>query len=141
MNVNINDFINLSGLANFALYFVGALVFLLVFKYVNLWVTPYDEWKLIKEAKNSAAAITLGGSLVGYSIAISGVAASSVNFLDFCVWGVVGAITQFVAMLIVRKLFMPAFVERIEKNEIPAAIVAAAFYIAIGVLNSACMSY
>ena len=135
---NVIDF---AGLGNFVLYFGTALVFLLAFKYLNLWLTPYDEWVLIKEQKNTAAATALGGSLLGYSVAISGVASNSTGFMDFLVWGAVGAITQFIAMVIVRRVFMPRFVERIEKNENAAAIVAAAFYIAIGVLNAACMSY
>lgn len=137
----MENVINFAGLTNFALYFGSALFFLLAFKYLNLWITPYDEWKLIKENKNSAAAVALGGSLIGYAIAISGVASNAVGYIDFVVWGVVGAITQFIAMLIVRIVFMPAFVQRVESNEVSAAIVAASFYIAIGILNAACMSY
>ncbi len=135
------EIINFAGLGNFVLYFGGALLFLIAFKYANLKFTPYDEWHLIKEEQNSAASVALGGSLIGYAIAISGVATNSISFVDFAVWGIVGALTQFLAMLIVRKVFMPAFDSRIENNEMPAAIVAAAFYISIGVLNAACMSY
>ncbi len=137
----MENIINFAGLGNFALYFGCALVFLIIFKYANLAFTSYDEWKLIKEENNSAAAVALGGSLIGYSVAISGVASSSTGIIDFAVWGLVGALTQFLAMLIVSKVFMPAFNSRIENNELPAAVVAAAFYISIGILNAACMSY
>ena len=45
---NSMEYIDLAGLANFGAYFSTALVALLAFKYIILWITPYDEWKLIK---------------------------------------------------------------------------------------------
>ncbi|MGL5763637.1 MAG: DUF350 domain-containing protein, partial [Plesiomonas shigelloides] len=52
----------LAGLGSFALYFFTALIMLMVFKWAYVRVTPYDEWALVKEQKNVAAAVTLAGA-------------------------------------------------------------------------------
>jgi putative membrane protein len=132
---------SLSGLGSFALYFGLSIVFLMLFKFVYLRITPYDEWALVKEEKNVAAAITMSGAFIGYSLAIASAATNSVGLLDFALWGVVALIAQVLAFAIVRFGFMPKLVERIINNEIPAAIVMGSMSIAIGILNAACMTY
>ena len=61
---------SLAGLDNFALYFGLSIVFLFIFKLVYALVTPHDEWKLVKEEKNIAAAIGFGGTIIGFAIAL-----------------------------------------------------------------------
>lgn len=127
------------GLGAFALYFGLSLVALLAFKFIYAFVTPYDEWALVKE-KNTAAALALAGSLVGFSIALSSAASNSVSLVDFSVWAVVALLAQLIAYVLVR-VFMPKIATRIKDNEAPAGIVLAGMSIAIGLLNAACMSY
>ncbi|MGR9052840.1 MAG: DUF350 domain-containing protein, partial [Gammaproteobacteria bacterium] len=55
---------SLAGLGNFALYFAISLVALLLFKVIYAWITPYDEWALVKE-KNMAAAAGFSGAILG----------------------------------------------------------------------------
>ncbi|OCQ53972.1 hypothetical protein Ppb6_00697 [Photorhabdus australis subsp. thailandensis] len=131
----------IDGVANFGLCFGLALVFFIVFKFVYVMVTPQDEWKLIKEEKNTAAAISLGGALVGYSIAIASAASNSLGVTDFVMWGIVALLAQIAGFFMVRLFMMPKIVSRIENNEIPAAVVLAAVSISIGLLNAACMTY
>ena len=135
------EYIDLPALGNFAAYFGTGLLFLLIFKYIIIVITPYDEWKLIKEEKNIAAAVALGGSIIGFSIAISGVLQNAVNYYDFSIWAVVALATQVISIKIVRFIFMPKFVQRIEQNEVGAAVVAASMYIAVGLLNAGAMTY
>lgn len=132
---------SLAGLGSFALYFGLSIVFLMLFKFVYLRITPYDEWALVKEDKNVAAAITMSGAFIGYSLAIASAATNSVGIVDFALWGVVALIAQVIAFAIVRFGFMPKLVERIINNEIPAAVVMGSMSIAIGILNAACMTY
>ncbi|MGF1762217.1 DUF350 domain-containing protein [Aliivibrio kagoshimensis] len=132
---------SLSGLGSFALYFGLSIIFLMLFKFVYLRITPYDEWALVKEEKNVAAAITMSGAFIGYSLAIASAATNSVGILDFALWGVVALVAQVIAFAIVRFGFMPKLVERIINNEIPAAVVMGSMSIAIGILNAACMTY
>lgn len=138
MDVVMNS---LAGLGNFALYFGISIVFLFIFKVVYAWVTPHDEWKLVKEEKNIAAAIGFGGAIIGFTLALSGAAANSVHLVDFVIWGVVAIIAQSLAFALLRFSFMPTIAERINNNEASAGIMLAAMSIAVGLLNAACMTY
>ncbi len=133
--------ISLSGLTSFALYFVLGVVLLIVFKFIYTLVTPYDDWKLVKENKSEAAAIGMAGAVIGFSLALSGAASNSVSIIDFLVWAVVAILAQTLAFALVRFIFMPKIVQRINDNEISAGIVLAGTSVAIGLLNAACMSY
>ena len=131
----------LSIFIEFVVYFAIALLFLVVFKFIYALFTPHDEWKLIKEEQNTAAAIGLGGAVLGFAIAISGVITNSLDYIDFATWAVVALVAQSLAFLIVRFVFMPKIVKRIENNEISAGIILASVNISVGLLNAACMTY
>lgn len=133
--------VSLSGLLSFALYFALSLVLLLVFKFAYTMITPHDEWKLVKEQHNIAAALGLAGAVVGFSLAVGSAASHSVSLLDFIIWGVVALVAQLIAFALVRYLLMPGLVRRITENEIPAGIILGGTSIAVGILNAACMTY
>jgi putative membrane protein len=131
----------LTSILHFSLYFGVSLLFLVIFKFVFKFVTPHDEWKLIKEEQNTAAAIGFGGTIIGFAIALSGAASNSVSLVDFATWGAVALLAQTMAFALVRFGFMPRIIERIEANEASAGIMLAATSIAVGLLNAACMTY
>ncbi len=62
----------LTGITFFAMYFGISLLFLIIFKTVYGLATPHAEWKLIKEDKNTAAAVGFGGAIIGFSAALAG---------------------------------------------------------------------
>ncbi len=131
----------LTSILHFSSYFGISLLFLVIFKYVYKFITPHDEWKLIKEEQNTAAAIGFGGAVVGFAIALSGAASNSVSLVDFATWGAVALVAQSLAFGLVRFGFMHRIAHRIEANEISAGIMLAATNIAVGLLNAACMTY
>jgi putative membrane protein len=131
----------LDSILHFGAYFGASLVFLVVFKFAYTFVTPHDELKLIKEDKNTAAAIGFGGAVIGFSIALSGAASNSVSLVDFVTWGVIALIAQLLAFALVRFFFLPLIVERIKSNEVSAGTILGATSIAVGLLNAACMTY
>jgi len=132
---------SISGLGNFALYFLFSIVLFFVFKLVYSFVTPHDEWKLVKENKNTAAAIGFGGAMIGFSIALAGAVSNSEFFLDYAIWGVVALIAQLFAFALLRFTFMPKIAERITNDEVSAGIMLGAMSVAVGMLNAACMTY
>ncbi len=132
---------SLSGLLSFAIYFAVSMVLLVAFKYIYSLITPHDEWKLVKDEQNQAAAIGFVGAIVGFALAVSSAASNSVSLIDFGIWGVVALIAQVFAFLLVRFLFMPKIVQRINDNEISAGIMLGGVSIAVGLLNAACMTY
>ena len=132
---------SIAGLANFALYFAASIALLFIFKILYAFVTPHDEWKLVKEDKNLAAAVGFGGAMIGFSIALAGAATNSLSIVDFVVWGVVAIIAQSLAFALLRFTFMPKIAERINQNEVSAGAMLAAMSVSVGLLNAACMSY
>ena len=132
---------SLAGLDNFALYFGLSIVFLFIFKLVYALVTPHDEWKLVKEEKNVAAAIGFGGAIIGFAIALGSAASNSVAVVDFAIWALVAVIAQSLAFAILRFSFMPKIAERINNTEVSAGVMLASMSIAVGLLNAACMTY
>ena len=132
---------SVSGLGNFALYFLVSIILLFVFKVIYAFVTPHDEWKLVKEEHNLAAAVGFGGAIIGFSLALAGAVTNSESLVDFVVWGVVAIIAQSLAFMLLRFTFMPKIAERINDNQVSAGAILAAVSVAVGVLNAACMSY
>jgi putative membrane protein len=131
----------LTGVTHFAMYFGIAILFLVIFKSVYGIATPHSEWKLIKEDKNTAAAIAFGGAIMGFALALSGAVSNSEDLIDFATWGAIALVAQILSFWIVRLVFMPKITERIENNEVSAGIVLGATSIAVGLINAACMSY
>jgi len=131
----------ITGISHFALYFGLAIVFLIIFKAVYALVTPHQEWKLIKEEKNTAAAIGFGGAIIGFATALAAAVSNSAGLVDFAIWGVIALIAQVIAFSVVRFVFMPKISLRIESNEVSAGIVLGATNIAVGLINAACMTY
>ena len=131
----------ITSMSHFSLYFSGALLSLILFKYVYAFITPHDEWKLLNKDSNTAAAIGFGGAIIGFSIALGGVITHSISYFDFLTWAGVAVIAQAIAFGLVRFLFLNALIQRIESNDISAGLFLASVNIAVGILNAACMSY
>jgi putative membrane protein len=132
---------SLQGLVNFSSYFIASIVLLILFSWVYVAITPHDEWKLVKEDNNIAAAAGLAGALIGFGLALGSVVSNSIHILDFILWGVIALIAQLLAFALVRFVFMPHLVQRIKDNQISAGIILGATSIAVGVLNAACLTY
>lgn len=130
----------LTGLGAFALYFGLSLVALLLFKAIYTLITPHDEWALVKK-NNSAAAIGLVGTLIGYALALASAASNSISLADFAVWAVVALIAQLIAYALVRFAFLRQIVARIENGEVASGIILAGISVSIGLLNAACMTW
>lgn len=129
-----------SSLGAFIGYFAVALSALYLFKVVYLKVTPFDEWALINGG-NQAAAVSMMGALIGYSIAIAGAISNSVGFFDFVLWSVVAMGAQVGAFMAVQILLMPGISVKIEQNHLASAMVLASINVSVGLINAACMSY
>ena len=132
---------SLAGLGNFALYFAISIAFLFAFKIIYAFVTPHDEWKLVKDDKNTAAAVGFAGALIGFCIALGGAASNSESLIDFSIWGLVAILAQTLAFALLRFTFMPTIAERINNNEGSAGVMLAGMSVSVGILNAACMSY
>lgn len=123
----------------FLVAFVVAGVFTVVFKLIYQWVTPYNEAKLIREG-NVAAALALGGALVGYVLPLASALSNTVSLVEFCAWAALAGVIQIAAFTLVRTVVMKDVAARIEKGEIAAGVYLLSISLAVGVLNAACMT-
>lgn len=123
-------------------FFITALVLVIIFLYLYAIVTPYDDYKLIFEENNIAAALGFGGAIIGVSIPIYSALVHSISYIDFAIWGVVAIVIQLVFAFIVTRLEGRfSFKERISQGIVPVGILMAFLSIAIGLLNAGSMSY
>jgi putative membrane protein len=77
---------SLATLPGFITHFLAGLVLLGGAVFVHVRVTPHDEVGLIR-AGNAAAAVALGGTILGFALPLASAIAHSANLLDAAVWG------------------------------------------------------
>ena len=130
--------LNKAAVFGFVTYILGAAIIFALFQFIYTRVTPHKEFELIRSG-NVAAAIALGGAIIGFAIPASNVIAYSISILDFVVWAVIAAFVQLLAFLM-TSLVLKGTSERIKKGEIAAGIYVAAVAISVGMLNAACMT-
>lgn len=129
----------LATLPNFLAYLGTAIVLLVAFVAIYLYVTPYDEINLIR-TNNVAAAISLSGAVLGFAMPIANVIAHSDTLLDLAVWGVIAGIVQLLAWMVAR-VALPTLKEAIAAGQVAPAIFVAALSLTVGLINAACMTY
>src|SRR5690349_2006722 len=95
---------SLAKLDLFLAHFAASVVLLILFSLVYVRVTPYPEFRLIKEGK-VAPAISFSGALLGFTIPLASAIAHSVSLLDMVVWAVIALVVQIVVFLVLRTCF------------------------------------
>ena len=126
----------------FIIFFLTALALVVVFLYLYALVTPYDDYKLIFEDNNIAAALGFGGAIIGVSIPLYSALVHSVSYVDFAIWGIIAILIQLIFAFIVTRLNGKySFKSKIVQGVIPVGILMAFLSIAIGLLNAGSMSY
>ena len=129
---------SLAGLPAFISYFFLSLALLVVFLAVYLAVTPYRELTLIRQG-NIAAAISLGGAVIGFVLPLARAVTQSVSMLDLVAWGGVALVVQVVVFLLVGVL-LPRLPAAVKDGQVAAAALLASLAVAVGVLNAASMT-
>jgi putative membrane protein len=127
-----------AGVTAHLVYFGIACVAVLMFVAIYVAVTPHREFRLLREG-NTAAAISLGGALLGYSIPLAKAVSQSEGIHDMLIWSGVALVAQVVAYAITR-LILPKLSADVNQGRVSSAIFLAAVSICIGMLNAAAMS-
>ncbi len=105
--------------------------------YVRL--TPHDELALVR-AGNTAAAVSLGGAVLGFGLAVGAAIHASTNLLDAVVWGAVALLVQVAAFLAVCWL-LPGWRAGLERGEMAGAVLAASVAVAVGLVNAGSLAF
>lgn len=128
-----------NGALSFALAFLAAGGFTLIFKAIYRWITPHDEGALIR-AGNSAAAVALGGALLGYVIPLASALTQTHSLPEFVAWALLAGFIQIATFWLVRRIALPDVSERIARGEMSTAIYLLSISLVVGILNAACMT-
>lgn len=126
------------GLPHFILYFVVAAALLTIFVIVYMRLTAHDEIRLIREG-NVAAAVALGGSLIGFVLPLSKAVAQAVSIPDMLVWGIAAFVVQLLAYLVCR-FMVPDLSAKVAAGQMAAGVMVASVSLGAGLLNAASMS-
>ncbi|TNE65142.1 MAG: DUF350 domain-containing protein [Alphaproteobacteria bacterium] len=126
------------GLPVFMVHSAASLLILIAGIAVYVRITRHDEIALIR-AGNTAAALSLGGAMIGLSLPLAFSLAASVSLVDLLVWGVVGLLFQLAAFRLMD-MFLKDLSERIEAGEMGAAIILVSFKLATAIINAAAIA-
>ena len=127
----------ISNLPAFASFFVTAIILMLVFLAIYVMITPYNELALIR-AGNEAAAVSLGGAVIGFALPIAVSVAVSHSLYAMIGWGVVASVVQLLAFIAAR-LALPRLNESIPQGKMASGIFLASLAIGVGILNAGCI--
>jgi putative membrane protein len=103
-----------------------------------IWITPWDEMALIR-AGNTAAAVSLGGAIIGLAVPLAFAMAASVSVYEILIWGPVTLLLQIIAFR-VADLLLRDLPSRIEAGEIGAATLLVSIKLAVAAVNAAAVS-
>ena len=129
---------SLTGIVAHLIYFWIASVAVLVFVAIYVTVTPHHEFRLIRQG-NTAAAISLGGAIIGYTVPLAKAVAQSASISDMLLWSGVALVAQLAAYGITR-LILPQLSLHVHEGKTASGIFLAAIAVAIGLLNAAAMT-
>ncbi len=128
----------ISSLPAFAGFFATALVLMAVFITIYVFVTPYNEMALIRDG-NTAAAVSLGGAVLGFALPIAVSVAVSHNLYAMAGWGVVAGVIQLLAYVVAR-LVLPRLNQSIPQGQVASGVFLASLSLGVGILNAGCIA-
>lgn len=126
------------GLPIFLLHLFLAILIWIAAMVIDSLVTPYHKMEQIR-AGNTAAALAAGGGALGVAIPLAACLAGSVNGWDIVLWGVSITAVQLAAYWSIN-LFVPRLSERLDANDLAAAIFLVLLRLGIACLNAAAIA-
>lgn len=123
---------------NYLIHLLLAAVLLAVFFVAYTRMTPYDEVLLIRQG-NQAAALSLGGALIGFSVTVGSALMHTLDYQQFFAWAFGAMLVQMLVYAITTRALNMAK-DQIEGNNTAFGGLLGAIAIAIGIINGACIS-
>jgi putative membrane protein len=127
-----------AGIPAFFGYFVAALAMAVIFLTLYCLIAVRHEIQLIREG-NTAAAISLGGALLGFAIPLAMSIAQSRDIADMAVWAGLAAVVQLAVFWTVG-LIVGHEAKRIAEGDLSTASFLAFASVAAGLIDAACMT-
>jgi putative membrane protein len=128
----------LTAVANYLIYLALSGVMLVFFFVVYTRCTPFDEVLLIRQG-NTAAAFSLGGAILGFSLTVASCIFHTSNYVQFFGWASAALVVQLLAYLVTARC-MAISKEHIESNNVAFGALLGVIALAVGAINAACIS-
>lgn len=123
---------------NYVLHLATAIALVLAFFVVYTRVTPYDEVLLIRQG-NCAAAVSLGGTLLGFSVTIASALMHTDDYYEFAGWAALAMLIQVLVFVIATRLLRMSK-DQIENNNMGFGTLLGAISLSIGLINAGSIS-
>ncbi|MEN9867351.1 MAG: hypothetical protein RL748_2941 [Pseudomonadota bacterium] len=124
--------------ANYVLHLLLSGVLLSAFFIIYTKLTPFNEVQLIRGG-NTAAAVSLGGALIGFSLTLASALFHTTSYESFLIWSFSAMVVQILAYLITTTLLRMSK-DQIEANNTAFGGLLAAISLSIGAINAGCIS-
>ena len=123
---------------NYLIHLILAAALLIAFFIIYTRVTPYNEVLLIRQG-NQAAALSLGGALLGFSATIASSLMHTADYQQFFAWAFGAMVVQLLAYVVTTRLLRMSK-DQIESNNTAFGGLLGAISLSIGAINAACIS-
>ena len=123
---------------NYLIHLILAAALLIAFFIIYTRVTPYNEVLLIRQG-NHAAALSLGGALLGFSATIASSLMHTADYQRFFAWAFGAMVVQLLAYVVTTRLLRMSK-DQIESNNSAFGGLLGAIALSIGAINAACIS-
>lgn len=124
-----------AGFPVFAAHAIVTFIMLGLALVVYVLLTPHKEMELIRLG-NSAAAVSMGGVILGLSLPLAVCMATSINWADIVLWGAATLVAQLLVFRLVDVL-LPGLPARIRDNDVAAATLLASVKLATAFILAA----
>ena len=127
-----------AALPHFFAYFGASIALAVAFLAIYVLITPHKELSLIRDG-NSAAAVQLTGTFLGFAIPVAIVIGHSVNIPDMLLWGAVAALVQLAVFFVISRLLFKSISNRLSEDCLASGIFVGGMGLGTGILQAACM--
>lgn len=126
---------------NFLSYLGVSVALLVIGIIVFAFVTKEKEFSLISRG-NVAAALSLGGKIVGLSFVLGSSVTNSISLVDMVIWGAVGIVAQITIYYLVELLTIRFSISKaIEEDNKSVGTLLLILSVSIGWIIAQCLTY
>ena len=125
-------------LVGYVTHLIASGILLGVFFVLYTKVTPFDELALIHAGKG-AAALSLGGALVGFSLTLGSAIVHNATLLEVVMWAIAAMVVQVVVYAVASRLLHTVRTE-IEAGNVAMGGLMGSISLVAGIVNAACLS-
>jgi putative membrane protein len=123
---------------NYLLHLATAVVLVLVFFIIYTRITPYNEVLLIRQG-NHAAALSLAGALIGFSLTVASALLHTSDWSHFAGWSAGALLVQVLVFNVTTRLLNMSK-DQIEADNSAFGGLLGAISLSVGLVNAGCIS-